>query len=65
MRDLRVNILICDLFFGIIEIDIANYVDDTAPYAPDSKLWINNEGIHLFSVCMLCIGMDVSQYENE
>ena len=32
------NIYICDLFFGIIEIDIANYADDTTPYALDSKL---------------------------
>ena len=32
------NIYICDLFFDIIEIDIANYADDTAPYALDSKL---------------------------
>ena len=32
------NIYICDLFFDIIEIDIANYADDTTPYALDSKL---------------------------
>ena len=32
------NIYICDLFFDIIEIDIANYADDTIPYALDSKL---------------------------
>ena len=32
------NIYICDLFFDIIEIDIANYADDTTPYAFDSKL---------------------------
>ena len=32
------NIYICDLFFDIIEIDIANYADDTTLYALDSKL---------------------------
>ena len=32
------NIYICDLFFDFIEIDIANYADDTTPYALDSKL---------------------------
>ena len=32
------NIYICDLFFDIIEINIANYADDTTPYALDSKL---------------------------
>ena len=31
------NIYICDLFFDIIEIDIANYAD-TTPYALDSEL---------------------------
>ena len=29
------NIYICHLFFDIIEIDIANYADDTTPYALD------------------------------
>ena len=28
----------CDLFFDIIEVDIANYADDTTPHAIDSKL---------------------------
>ena len=32
------NIYICDLFFDNIETDIANYADDTTPYALDSKL---------------------------
>ena len=32
------HIYICDLFFDIIEIDIAEYADDTTPYALDSKL---------------------------
>ena len=32
------NTYICDLFFDIIEIDIANYADDTTPYALDLKL---------------------------
>ena len=32
------NIYICDLFFVIIEIDIANYANDTTPYALDLKL---------------------------
>ena len=32
------NIYICDLFFNIIEIDIASYADDTTSYALDSKL---------------------------
>ena len=32
------NIYICDLFFDIIEIDIANYADDTTPDALDLKL---------------------------
>ena len=32
------NIYICDLLFDIIEIDIANYADDTTLYALDSKL---------------------------
>ena len=32
------NIYICDLFSDIIDIDIANYTDDTTPYALDSKL---------------------------
>ena len=32
------NTYICDLLFDIIEIDIANYADDTTPYALDSKL---------------------------
>ena len=31
------NIYICDLFFDIIEIDIANYADDTTLYALDLK----------------------------
>ena len=33
-----VNIYICDLFFDISDIDIANYADDTTPYALDLKL---------------------------
>ena len=32
------NIYLCDLFFDIIKIDIANYADDTTPYVLDSKL---------------------------
>ena len=32
------NNYICDLFFDIIEIDIANYADDNTPYALDLKL---------------------------
>ena len=32
------NIYICDLFFEMTEIDIANYADETTPYALDSKL---------------------------
>ena len=32
------NIYICDLFVDIIEIDIANYEDDTTPYVLDLKL---------------------------
>ena len=32
------NIYICDLFFDIIENNIANYADDTRPYALNSKL---------------------------
>ena len=32
------NIYISDFFFDITEIDIANYADDTTPYALDSKL---------------------------
>ena len=32
------KIYICDLFFDITEIDIANYADDTTPYALDLKL---------------------------
>ena len=32
------NTYICDLFFDIIEIDIANYADDTTPDALDLKL---------------------------
>ena len=32
------NIYICDLFFDIIEINIANYADDTTLYPLDSKL---------------------------
>ena len=32
------NIYICDLFLDILEIDIANYADDTIHYALDSKL---------------------------
>ena len=32
------NIYICDSFFDIIEIDIANYADDTTSYALDLKL---------------------------
>ena len=32
------NIYICDLFFDMTEIDIANYADETTPYALDSKL---------------------------
>ena len=31
------SIYTCDLFFDIIELDIANYTDDTTPYALDSK----------------------------
>ena len=29
------NIFICDLFFDDINIDLANYADDTTPYAYD------------------------------
>ena len=29
------NIFICDLFFDDIDIDLANYADDTTPYAYD------------------------------
>ena len=29
------NIVICDLFFYDIDIDLANYADDTTPYAYD------------------------------
>ena len=32
------DIYICDLFFDILEIDTANYADDTLHYALDSKL---------------------------
>ena len=32
------NIYICDLFVDIIQIDIANYEDDTTPYVLDLKL---------------------------
>ena len=32
------NIFICDLFFDNIDIDIANYADDTSPYAYDLEL---------------------------
>ena len=32
------NVYICDLFFDIIEIDIANYADDTTPCILDLKL---------------------------
>ena len=32
------EIYICDFFFQVIEIDIANYADDTTPYALDLKL---------------------------
>ena len=32
------NIFICDLFFDDIDIDLANYADDTAPYAYDLEL---------------------------
>ena len=32
------NIFICDLFFDFIKIYIANYADNTTPYALDSKL---------------------------
>ena len=35
---LLINIYICDLFFGIIEIDIAYYADVTTVYALDLKL---------------------------
>ena len=37
-RPFLFNIYTCDLFFDIIEIDIANYSDDTTPYALDLKL---------------------------
>ena len=32
------NIFICDLFFDYIDIDLANYADDTTPYAYDLEL---------------------------
>ena len=32
------NIYICDIFFGIIECDIASYADDNAPYRFDFNL---------------------------
>ena len=32
------NIFICDLFFDDIDIDLANYADDTTPYAYDLEL---------------------------
>ena len=35
------NIFICDLFFDDIDIDLANYADDTSPYAYD----IENEKV--------------------
>ena len=53
------NIYICDLFFILINIDIANYADDTTPYTygqrgPEIiaklekgtlKLWFSNNGL--------------------
>ena len=35
---LMFNIFICDLFFDYIDIDLANYVDDTTTYAYDHEL---------------------------
>ena len=35
---LFINIFICDLFFDDIDIDLANYADDTTPYAYDLEL---------------------------
>ena len=32
------HIFICDLFFDYIDIDLANYADDTTPYAYDLEL---------------------------
>ena len=32
------NIYICDLFFNIIDIDVANYADDTTPYVYESTI---------------------------
>ena len=32
------NIFICDLFFDDIDVDLANYADDTTPYAYDLEL---------------------------
>ena len=32
------NIFICDLFFDDIDIDLANYADNTTPYAYDLEL---------------------------
>ena len=31
------NIYISDMFFGLNEIDICNFADDTTPYVFDSK----------------------------
>ena len=44
-RPLFFNIFICDLFFDYIDIDLANYADDTTPYAYDLE---NEKVIKLF-----------------
>ena len=51
---LRFNIYICDLFYILINIDIANYADDTTPYTygqcgPEIISKLEKETLKLFN----------------
>ena len=40
LRPLLFNIYICDLFFGIGDLDTASYADDNTPYTFSSELYV-------------------------
>ena len=52
------NIFICDLFFDNIDIDLANYADDTTPYAYDLE---NEKVIKLLEKKILTLFLTGSQ----
>ena len=44
------NIYICDLFFGITDLDIASYTDDNTPYTFSSELYLALKKLRSYTV---------------